>query len=632
VRNYTRKIPGKIRTMNLDRRLIKAAFSGKTLLILAVLAGFLAGLGTVLQARLVSRVVDGVFLGGKSLDHVMPVLWILLAVILVRAGLTYLAQAAAGTLAVQVKTTLRERLAAHLLALGPAYTGGARSGELVNTATQGIEMLDAYFSQYLPQLALAGLLPLAYLVIVFPIDPLSGLVLLLTGPLIPFFMFLIGKNAEALTRRQWTALGRMSAYFLDTLQGLATLKALGHSQEQGERIARVSERYRETTMSVLRVTFLSALALELLGTIGTAIVAVQIGLRLLYGHVNFAEAFFILLLAPEFYLPLRTLGLRFHASMSGVTAAKRVYEILEQPSSSQPSSPGPFPQNVGKGRRCAGGVSIDSSSPQPQRVRTDLKDSPSPVLGGRGRGMRAEITLTNVSYTYPGRERPAVDGVSFALVAGEMVALVGPSGAGKSTVARLLLRLIDPQWGQILANGTPLTEIPVEEWRSQLAWVPQTPYLFHGTLAENLRLTRPDATEADLRRAADLAYLSEFIDRLPLGFETSIGEGGARLSGGQAQRLALARAFLRDAPLLVLDEPTAHLDVAQEQALQESLTRLCAGRAVLAIAHRLPTAAKATRILVLQDGEIVESGPHTDLLTQAGLYASLVSAYRGGAL
>jgi ATP-binding cassette subfamily C protein CydD len=645
--------------MNLDRRLFKAALAGKALLILAVLAGFLVGLGTVWQARLISRVIDGVFLGKMALADGMPLLWGLLAAIIARAGLTYLGQSAAGALAVKIKTTLRERLAAHLLALGPTYAWGERSGELINTATQGIEMLDGYFSQYLPQLALAALLPLAYLVIVLPIDPLSGLVLLLTGPLIPFFMFLIGKNAEALTRRQWTALGRMSAYFLDTLQGLATLKALGRSQEQGERIARVSERYRETTMSVLRVTFLSALALELLGTIGTAIVAVQIGLRLLYGRVDFAEAFFLLLLAPDFYLPLRTLGLRFHASMSGVTAAKRIYEILEQP-----SSPGPFPQKQGKGglprqdapvteEQGKGGLPRQDAPvieeqgkgglPRQDAPVTEeqgkgllpLQSSPFPAFWGKGAGeMRAElrIELDNISYTYPGRERPALDEVSFDLSSGEMVALVGPSGAGKSTIARLLLRLIEPQRGQIFANGVPLADIPVEEWRNQLAWVPQSPYLFHGTLAENLRLARPGASEADLRRATDLAYLSEFIDRLALGFETPIGEGGARLSGGQAQRLALARAFLRDAPLLVLDEPTAHLDVAQEQALQDSLSRLCTGRAVLVIAHRLPTVTKAARILVLQDGKIVESGQHAALASREGPYARLISAYKGSAL
>jgi ABC-type multidrug transport system fused ATPase/permease subunit len=240
------------------------------------------------------------------------------------------------------------------------------------------------------------------------------------------------------------------------------------------------------------------------------------------------------------------------------------------------------------------------------------------------------LELDNISYTYPDRDRPALDGISFSLSYGEMVALVGPSGAGKSTVARLLLRFIEPQRGKIFANGVPLADIPVEEWRNQLAWVPQSPYLLPGTLAENLRLARPGASEADLRRATDLAHLSAFIDRLPRGFETQIGEGGARLSGGQAQRLALARAFLRDAPLLVLDEPTAHLDVAQELALQDSLGRLCTGRAVLVIAHRLPTAAKANRILFLQDGKIVESGQHAELASREGPYASLISAYRGG--
>ena len=317
--------------MNLDRRLLKKIGVAKTALMLAVLAGFLAGAATILQARQISQVIARVFLGGQDLAAVMPALWGLLVILAGRAVLSYISEMAASAAAQRVKERLREDLTRRLLALGPAYTQGERSGELVNTLTQGVEALDAYFSQYLPQLALAGLLPLAYLAIVFPLDPLSGVILLLTGPLIPIFMFLIGSAAERLTQRQFSTLGRMSAYFLDTLQGLTTLKMLGRSQEQVGRIARVSEQYREATMGVLRITFLSALALELLSTMGTAIIAVEIGLRLLYGRMGFEGAFFLLLLAPEFYLPLRTLGLRFHASMAGVSAARRIFEVLDQP-------------------------------------------------------------------------------------------------------------------------------------------------------------------------------------------------------------------------------------------------------------------------------------------------------------
>lgn len=581
--------------MNLDRRLLKKIGIARISLAIAVAAGFLVGIATVLQARQVSRIIAMVFLDGRTLSQVMPLMELLLGALAARAAFTYLGETAAGASALRVKEHLREMLARRLLELGPAFTQGERSGELINTATQGIEALDAYFSQYLPQLALAGLLPVAYLVILFPLDPLSAVVLLLTGPLIPFFMFLIGSTAQSLTRSQWAALGKMSAYFLDTLQGITTLKSLGRSAEQVERITSVSEQYRDATLSVLRITFLSALALELLGTIGTAIIAVEIGLRLLYGRMGFESAFFILLLAPEFYLPLRALGLRFHASISGVTAARRIFEVLEQ----EPPVQAPA-----------------------QRMPGSSVSLREPFV----------IEVNDMHYTYPGRSQPALDGVSLRIEAGQMIALVGESGGGKSTLAALLLRFMLPDQGSILFNGLSLFNIPIADWRSNLAWVPQRPYLFHGTIAENLRLARPGAAEADLLHALEAAHLRGWVEGLAEGMDSSIGEGGARLSGGQAQRLALARAFLRDAPLLILDEPTAHLDVEQEYLLQESTRRLAANRTVLVIAHRLPTVARADQILVMAGGQVIERGTHSDLLAHGEAYARLLALYRGDAV
>lgn len=573
--------------MNLDRRLIQLAGAVKLPLTLTVLAGFLTGVLTVLQASQISRVIARVFLGGQVLAEVMPLLWGLLALLIARPLAVFLSELAAGEAALQVKARVRDLLTEHLLRLGPAYTTGERSGELVNTAAQGVESLDAYFSQYLPQLALAGLLPVAYLIIVFPRDPLSGAVLLFTGPLIPLFMFLIGANAQSLTHRQWSALGRMSAYFLDTLQGITTLKALGRSREQAEKIAAVGEQYRETTMSVLRVTFLSALALELLSTIGTAIVAVQIGLRLLYGRIGFEEAFFLLLLAPEFYLPLRNLGLRFHAGMSGIAAAKRIFGILE----------------------------VEAPNPAPTQA-----ELPTPPL---------TIELEGVGYTYLSeRSEPALADVSLRLEPGEMIALVGTSGAGKSTLAHLLLRFLEPRQGAIRVNGVSLADLPVEDWRRLVAWVPQIPHLFHSTLVDNLRIAEQDASLEQMKEALEWAGLGEFVSAQPLGLDTPVGESGARISGGQAQRLALARSYLRAAPLLILDEPTAHLDSAQEQILEEKIRQLCRGRTALLIAHRLPTILRADRVIVLEAGRIVESGKPEALIQAGGAFARLLDAYR----
>jgi ATP-binding cassette subfamily C protein CydD len=416
------------------------------------------------------------------------------------------------------------------------------------------------------------------------------LVLLLTAPLIPIFMVLIGNAADALTRRQWTSLSRMSAHFLDVLQGLATLRLFGRSREQLRTIAAISDQFRQATMGVLRVAFLSALVLEMVSTISTAVVAVQIGLRLLYGHLSFDQGFFVLLLAPEFYLPLRMLGTRFHAGMAGVAAAQRIFEVLEVPALVPPAS-----------GKVAG------------------KDLPS----------RFDIRFSDVHYAYEEGRRPALCGLSFHVDHGEKVALVGPSGAGKSTVAYLLLRFLEPDRGAIAVGSRPLPDLAPPIWREQVAWVPQDPYLFHGTVAENIRMARPAASPDEVAWAARQAHAEAFIEALPRSYDTVIGERGARLSGGEAQRLALARAFLKDAPLLILDEATANLDPEIEDLVRESMERLLQGRTALIIAHRLATVQRADRILAMAEGRIVEEGTHGALLQQGGLYQQLVGAYGG---
>jgi thiol reductant ABC exporter CydD subunit len=591
--------------MKLDRRLLRRAHAVRGPLLLAVALGAAGGIVMVVQAYLLSRVVSRVLLDGQVLGGVLSLLAAFLGLSLLRAGLVWLAEAAADRVANRVKYDLRARLAAHLLALGPAYARGERTGELANTAVEGIEALDAYFRQYLPQLALAALVPLTVLLFVFPLDWVSGLVLLLTAPLIPVFMILIGSLAESLTRRQWTSLSRMSAHFLDVLQGLTTLKLFGRSREQFRIIAQISEQFRDATMGVLRVTFLSALVLEMVATISTAVVAVQIGLRLLYGGLSFQQGFFVLLLAPEFYLPLRMLGSRFHAGMQGIAAAQRIFEVLETPVSDGldlASEPSAAP---------VGEVQRESASPPP--VRFDLR-------------------FSDVHYAYDGGQRPALDGLSFDLLHGESVALVGPSGAGKSTVAYLLLRFIEPDRGAITVGGRPLRSLPAAAWREQVAWVPQNPYLFHGTVAENIRLARPDASLDEVARAARQASADGFIEALPQGYDTLVGERGARLSGGEAQRIALARAFLKDAPLLILDEATANLDPEIEALVQEAMASLLSGRTALIIAHRLSTVYRASRIVVLDRGRLAEEGTHAVLMRQDGLYRQLVGAYGAGGL
>ena len=576
--------------MKFDLRLFAQAWRSKFLWLGGVELSFSAGLLVIFQAYLLSSLLERVFLLHQSRAEVLPLFAGLVAALLAKSLAASAGEYFSARLAVQVKQRLRIALFEHISALGPAYVNGQKSGELITKATLGIEALDAYFSQYLPQLILAAMLPVAILVAVFPGDFLSGLIMLLTAPLIPVFMILIGKASEITTGKQWLALNQLSDYFLDTIQGLRELRQLGQGKARATNVARVAEKYRLTTMQVLRVTFLSAFALEFIATLSTAIIAVQIGLRLLDGDILFRQAFFILVLAPEFYAPLRMLGQRFHAGMNGVTAAVDIFEVLETPVDNPPL--------------------VDDRADRLFQKEGDL-------------------VFERVSFVYPQRDLAAVEDLNFRLRQGSMTALVGRSGAGKSTVAQLVMQFIRPQSGQLVFAGQPLLAYPADEWRRLVTWVPQRPYLFNTSIGANIALENPQSAREEIFAAAEKAHLADFILSLPEGLDTRVGEQGTRLSGGQAQRVALARAFFRHTPLLVMDEPTAHLDPELEAWLQESVAVLCKRRTSLVIAHRLPTILQADTILVMENGRLIESGDHSTLLAQPGLYAGLIQAYGG---
>ncbi len=581
-----------------NKRLIREGKSVWGFLSLTVGLNIGIALLAVLQAWFFSSIVARVFLEGASLKAVWNSLIMIPGIFGIRAVFQWCSEICAFEASSRIRISLRERLLNHIMSLGPMYARGERSGELITTVVDGIEALEDYFSKSLPQMVLAAGIPLLILIFVFPLDWKSGLILLLTGPLIPIFMMLIGKMAEKKSLQQWQSLSWMSAHFLDVLQGLTTLKAFGRAKDQIHVIERVSDSFRKTTLSVLRVAFLSALVLEFLATISTALVAVTIGLRLVNGTLSYSSGLFLLLLAPEFYTPLRNLGLNFHAGLSGINAAVRIFEILDLPLMNEIKQ---------------------------QTVNDDFvaKRQDQVLLSN------FNISFKQVGLTYQAGETPTLKGINFSINSGEKIALVGPSGAGKTSIAQLLLRFIPPASGQVFVNETLLDTISVEKWRDQIAYVPQNPHLFAGSIAENIRFGRSSATLEEVVRAAQEASANEFIMNLPDGYQTHLGEGGTRLSGGQAQRIALARAFLKDAPLLILDEATSNLDLESEYFVQEALQRLLRGRTALIIAHRLDTVFQASRILVMDQGQIIEEGTHEELMEVQGLYFRMVKEYRG---
>jgi len=543
------------------------------------------GLLVLLQAYLLAGIADAVIFARAPLLAISPALTGLLAVYAARFAATYAAEQMAFAAAADVKRTLRERLLKRLEELGPAWQRTQRSGDLVTSIVDGIDTLDGYFARYLPQMGAAALVPLSLLVFVVPQDWFSAAVFLLTVPLIPVFMVLIGKGAERLNQRQWVQLRRLAARFLDAIQGLTTLRLLNASRREIEVVARLSDDYRRTTMGVLRVAFLSALALELLATLSIAVVAVFIGFRL-YGAfdwapIDFRTGLFVLLLAPEVYLPLRDLGARYHARMEAIGATGGILNILEAPRVAAPAG------------------------------RAALPSGP------------LRIEVAGVHYAYPDG-RAGLRGVDLQLEPGRLLALIGPSGAGKSTLAQLLLGFVTPDQGSVMVGGQALATVDPTAWRSAVAWVPQRPQLLYGTLLDNLLLAHPAATPAEVRRALEQAGAAELVERLPHGLQAVIGEQGIGLSGGEIQRLALARAFLRDARLVVLDEPTANLDATAAAGVLATLGRLKEGRVVLVIAHRLATAAAADVVAVLEEGRVVEAGPPRELAALGGRYAALV--------
>ncbi|MFI9823148.1 thiol reductant ABC exporter subunit CydD [Streptomyces sp. NPDC052013] len=539
----------------IDPRLLRHARATRLFLVAVVGLGAVGAGLVIAQAMLIAEVVVGAFQHGRTAGDLGTPLVLLAVVAVGRALVGWLTELAAHRASAAVKSELRGRLLERATALGPGWLAGQRTGSLVALATRGIDALDGYFSRYLPQLGLAVVVPVAVLARIVTEDWVSAAIIVGTLPLIPVFMVLIGWATQSRMDRQWQLLSRLSGHFLDVVAGLPTLKVFGRAKAQAESIRRITAEYRRATMRTLRIAFISSFALELLATLSVALVAVTIGMRLVHGDMDLYIGLVILILAPEAYLPLRQVGAQYHAAAEGLAAAEEIFAVLE--TSVPASGSGPIPAGA--------------------------------------------LSFKGVTVRYPGRSSDAVTDVSFSVEPGETVALVGPSGAGKSTLLNVLLGFVRPDEGRVRVAGADLAGLDLAEWHRRIAWVPQRPHLFAGTVADNVRLARPDADDDAVRRALRDAGALDFVSALPEGIDTRLGEDGAGLSAGQRQRLALARAFLADRPVLLLDEPTAALDGATEAEIVSAVGRLAAGRTVLMVVHRPALLAVADRVVRLAE-------------------------------
>ena len=573
--------------MYLHPRLLALAKGVRWRILFAAVVGMLAVVAGVARLAVAAVVIFKIIHEGAEFSSIMWPLAGMIALILVRSGLQYLQEVISHHTASVVKVALRERLYQHCLALGPGYFDQSRTGDVLMSLAEGVERLEAFFGRYLPQMIVAALAPVLIFAFMAIIDFRTGLVFLAFALLTLVLPNIFHRWTRTSSMARRDAYGALGADFLDAVQGLPTLKAFGQSKARGLLLADRARALFRTTMGVLAANSATS-ALTILGIASGAAVALAWGaVRVSDGELELRSLLIVLMLGVEIFRPLRELVQLYHDGMIAMSSAEGIFDIMDAP--------------------------VDVA---------DAATSPSPLQ------LAPEVTFEGVNYAYSGGRRPALHDLSFTLNAGETLGLVGPSGAGKSTIVWSILRFFDPQSGRVLLGGTDIREISLSQLRDQVAVVTQDTYLFHGTVAENLRFGGPNATQEQLEVAAKTANAHDFISHLPQGYDTIVGERAVRLSGGQKQRIAIARAVLKDAPILILDEALSNVDAENEAVIQVALDHLMEGRTTLIIAHRLSSVVKADRIIVLEDGRLVESGNHGELVAAGGVYAELMAQQR----
>lgn len=559
-----------------QKRLFRDAISKQWFIAGLTLAAVLTGITILIQMYSLSVLIDAVFLKEWDTETYYPFILLLVTAVVARAVLAWWDNWLGLKLAIDQKTEYRKRFLHKIHEMGPVRLKREMAGELIGVQQNGIEKLDDFFSLYVPAAIRMGAIPIIIFCVVMWLDWPSGLVLMITGPLIPIFMYLIGTKAGDKIREQWSSFRRMNAHFLDTIQGMDTLKLFGREKSAGRSINNVSRMFRTTTMRVLKVAFLSGMVLELAASVSTAVVAVEIGVRLIEGMIGFQMGLFVLLLAPEFYLPFRSFGSAHHAGMEGAEAGARLFEI------------------------------IDESSDETFKSTESKYEVPNlPFI----------IQLKKLKFSYSTSPYEVLKNVNLELRPGEVHTLTGASGEGKSTILNLLGKNLNPEHGEILVNGVSLSKIEPEKWRNEVAYLSQFPHFFQGSIVDNIRMGNQEASDKEVIEAAELALAHPFISTLPDGYNTVLGEGGLNLSGGERQRLALARVFLKKSYINLLDEPGNFLNEELEALLLQSINKMSKERIILIASHQPRTILASDRLSVLKDGVLSESGIPDDLFS-----------------
>ncbi|MCM3135565.1 thiol reductant ABC exporter subunit CydD [Paenibacillus polysaccharolyticus] len=597
----------------------------RPVLALASALVLLQAMTIIMQAKWLAQAITALF-EGATVSSQYPVLLLFLAAFAARYALSFWLQLVTTRYAERTGTDLRKQMTEQWFRLGPRYAKTEGTGHLVTLAREGVSQYKTYLELFIPRMLGMGFIPVVLLLYVFKLDTMSGVILMLTLPILIVFMILIGLATQRKIDGQFKSYKALANHFVDTLRGLETLKTLGQSKTHEGSIMRVSQRYRKATMSTLRMAFLSSFALDFFTMLSVASVAVGLGLRLTEGHMSLFPALTVLILAPEYFLPVRMLGADYHATLDGKEAGEAINQVIERGKVAEQRQTEVYASAVDQVKVLDENENGSVSSSQLRIVFNRDKHGMHNAAISSSWGEHSRLALKDIQVQHEADGVFSLQDVTFQLKGLGKIGIIGASGAGKSTLIDVLAGFQMPTAGQMLVNGQQLTPELLKAWRSQTAAIPQHPYIFSGSIADNIRFYMPEASDAEVAQAAQVAGLTKLLSSLASGLHEPIGAGGRQLSGGQEQRVALARALLSERSVLLLDEPTAHLDVETEYELKQTMLPLFEGKLVFLATHRLHWMPHMDRIIVMDGGTVAETGTHQELLARKGVYYHMIEA------